>query len=525
MKIKRKEILGLLLVLFIVFLGISTGRVEAMNPLTGDNLSVAQLVSGTTDTQLTTISDPMVILPKFGVITFDDYKIGGADTQGSVACGGNFILTSNYNVASAATASLDGLGAVINGSLQAGTFKLDLNNKKIALTEDATELTADNKLGSFSESFQITPNQAINFTDLKTNCISLSNSMASNSTSNATFSLGSIWGGGKQVSQVSYDGTDSIIYVTLSDSDIDIFNAQESINFVVPNGCKVALSYLGTKDITIPRNVYFNETEVQQDSGNDENNRRFIFNAPNISNVVFRTHCHCSVLAPNAAGDGKTNLGGHLSGQLILNSYEGINEVGGGLPFDYTIVRDTLPATPTAAPTATATPAVTATATPAVTATATPAVTATATPVVAPTAYPETKQGNLVVTIYDQENDQKIPNANVIVYSSDGTKIGEYTTNSNGTLTIKNLDEGDYVVKVVSVPDGYTLTRKQISVSVVSGKTKHRKFPVYKKTSSSDSVVKTGDETPVKMLGIVCLISLLGCIMTVKMNRSVNQDK
>ena len=113
--------------------------------------------------------------------------------------------------------------------------------------------------------------------------------------------------------------------------------------------------------------------------------------------------------------------------------------------------------------------------------------------------------GTLVIKIFDDDTNDAVPGAKVHVYDEDGNKIATATTDSDGTITLENVEEGKYTIQVVDVPEGYSVMNRTATVKVVAGKEKTQSLTVKTSTSGTDSkettsnlgdylAPKTGDE-------------------------------
>lgn len=68
----------------------------------------------------------------------------------------------------------------------------------------------------------------------------------------------------------------------------------------------------------------------------------------------------------------------------------------------------------------------------------------------------EKGKGALNVLIRDKDTKEPIPNAKVQIIDKDGKVILEAKTNKEGRVEQNNLPAGDYTIKVIEVPDGYS---------------------------------------------------------------------
>ena len=78
----------------------------------------------------------------------------------------------------------------------------------------------------------------------------------------------------------------------------------------------------------------------------------------------------------------------------------------------------------------------------------------------------------ITINAADVDSGKFISGVKVEVWHLNGTLVGTYTTDSTGSVITGNLADGQYVVKVVSIPDGYTLsseTTLETTVTVKAG--------------------------------------------------------
>lgn len=82
--------------------------------------------------------------------------------------------------------------------------------------------------------------------------------------------------------------------------------------------------------------------------------------------------------------------------------------------------------------------------------------------------FTATTQASL--TIYaEDEHGKPLSGCQFVLKHQNGERVGEYTTNSTGSVLVPNLDSGYYLVEQVSAPDGYVITDAAQSVRVVAG--------------------------------------------------------
>ena len=78
---------------------------------------------------------------------------------------------------------------------------------------------------------------------------------------------------------------------------------------------------------------------------------------------------------------------------------------------------------------------------------------------------------NLQILKVDFETNKPIENVTFEISKENGERIGEYTTDKNGLIEIKNLEPGIVRVKEIKVDDKYILNEEQKKVSLEWGKT------------------------------------------------------
>ena len=95
--------------------------------------------------------------------------------------------------------------------------------------------------------------------------------------------------------------------------------------------------------------------------------------------------------------------------------------------------------------------------------------------------------GSLVILKKDADNGNPLSGAQFKVTTSKGAVVGTnngiFTTDSNGSITIPNLEKGSYVVEEVKAPDGYVLEEQSKTIEIDFGKTYTLEFTNKKMTS------------------------------------------
>lgn len=84
----------------------------------------------------------------------------------------------------------------------------------------------------------------------------------------------------------------------------------------------------------------------------------------------------------------------------------------------------------------------------------------------------EQLKGSLTIKKIDSKNNAALADAIFTLTGADGTVIGDYTTGSDGTVTINNLTYGQYTIKEKKAPEYYSIdSYKEISVTIDSAQT------------------------------------------------------
>ena len=95
--------------------------------------------------------------------------------------------------------------------------------------------------------------------------------------------------------------------------------------------------------------------------------------------------------------------------------------------------------------------------------------------------------GSLVILKKDADNGNPLSGAQFQVTTSKGAVVGTnngiFTTNSNGSITIPNLEKGSYIVEEVKAPEGYVLEEQSKTIEIDFGKTYTLEFTNKKMTS------------------------------------------
>ncbi len=112
--------------------------------------------------------------------------------------------------------------------------------------------------------------------------------------------------------------------------------------------------------------------------------------------------------------------------------------------------------------------------------------------------FTATQQGSIRITSYDAANPMKtLPNTDYTITKMDGTVVGNYTTQSDGSVTIGPLPSGYYIVTQTDVPDGYVMVSSSKTVNVVAGKVTPVSFYNRARPFVTVSTIIDGTDTPI----------------------------
>ncbi|MGH1314679.1 SpaA isopeptide-forming pilin-related protein [Bacillus toyonensis] len=99
--------------------------------------------------------------------------------------------------------------------------------------------------------------------------------------------------------------------------------------------------------------------------------------------------------------------------------------------------------------------------------------------------------GQVEITKVDANDTNKILAGAVFEILKDGTKIDKLTTDKNGKAISKKLEPGDYILKEVQAPEGYTLSNKEVKFTI-----SNQKIEVIKLQITNQKEPGGGTETP-----------------------------
>ena len=112
--------------------------------------------------------------------------------------------------------------------------------------------------------------------------------------------------------------------------------------------------------------------------------------------------------------------------------------------------------------------------------------------------FTATEKGSILIKAQDKNNPQKlIPNCSFEVRAMDGTSLGTYTTGADGTVRIKGLDNGAYVITETAAATGYVMETGTKSVNVTAGEETTVVFLHRDRPYITAYVFVTGTATPI----------------------------
>ncbi len=103
--------------------------------------------------------------------------------------------------------------------------------------------------------------------------------------------------------------------------------------------------------------------------------------------------------------------------------------------------------------------------------------------------------GQVEITKVDANDTNKTLAGAVFEILKDGTKIDTLTTDKNGKATSKKLEPGDYILKEVQAPEGYTLSNKEIKFTISNQKIEVIKLQITNQKEPGEETEKPGGET------------------------------
>ncbi|MCR6789039.1 MULTISPECIES: SpaA isopeptide-forming pilin-related protein [Bacillus cereus group] len=103
--------------------------------------------------------------------------------------------------------------------------------------------------------------------------------------------------------------------------------------------------------------------------------------------------------------------------------------------------------------------------------------------------------GQLEITKVDANNTNKTLAGAVFEIWKDGTKIDTLTTNKSGKATSKKLEPGDYTLKEIKAPEGYTLSDKEMKFTISNEKIEVVKLQITNEKDTEKGPEKPGEGT------------------------------
>ncbi|MGO4217147.1 SpaA isopeptide-forming pilin-related protein [Bacillus sp. YAF12_1] len=103
--------------------------------------------------------------------------------------------------------------------------------------------------------------------------------------------------------------------------------------------------------------------------------------------------------------------------------------------------------------------------------------------------------GQLEITKVDANHTNKILAGAVFEIWKDGTKIDTLTTNKSGKATSKKLEPGDYTLKEIQAPEGYTLSDKEMKFTISNEKIEVVKLQITNEKDTEKGPEKPGEGT------------------------------
>ncbi|CJD00484.1 LPXTG cell wall surface protein [Streptococcus pneumoniae] len=103
--------------------------------------------------------------------------------------------------------------------------------------------------------------------------------------------------------------------------------------------------------------------------------------------------------------------------------------------------------------------------------------------------------GQLEITKVDANNTNKTLAGAVFEIWKDGIKIDTLTTNKSGKATSKKLEPGDYTLKEIQAPEGYTLSNKEMKFTISNEKIEVVKLQITNKKDTDKDPEKPGEGT------------------------------
>lgn len=83
--------------------------------------------------------------------------------------------------------------------------------------------------------------------------------------------------------------------------------------------------------------------------------------------------------------------------------------------------------------------------------------------------FADTALSSITITVTDENTNKPIPGAVVEVWQQNGVLVNTYTADMTGVIQTDKIPAGKYVLKVVSVPDGFTVGTSEATVTLENG--------------------------------------------------------
>lgn len=116
-----------------------------------------------------------------------------------------------------------------------------------------------------------------------------------------------------------------------------------------------------------------------------------------------------------------------------------------------------------------------------------------------------TPKAELTITKLDEETRQVLKNAEFDISKMNGEHIGTYRTDSNGRISLSNLESGWYTITEKKAPKGYTLDSEPHNIEVKNGKSSS--IEIKNRKSSSILIHKIDSITGKGIYGVTFLVS------------------
>lgn len=292
------------------------------------------------------------IASQFCVFLENDMHTYGADAEGRVAVGGNFLNSdgNNYQMGSGDYATAVTLEEILNSENFAHAIingdkaeKLSIKQFFAGDPDNYSGYYEGNqfKIFNVSDSFDVDaqyPGDKDHFyvgsvLDVKAQFVELrkrSEALAGKVTPNVNMTKS-----GTEVS-LEYTGSEDLNVVYFDIPESGWFENVSKVNIVVPDDSYIIINVPDDGTINFgaaaTTKTYINGNEISNTGSVKTNNHadsaRILYNIPNADKVSINRNFNGTIFAPNADVDGGTDCQGHLSGALIAKSFTGGLEIG-----------------------------------------------------------------------------------------------------------------------------------------------------------------------------------------------------